>query len=214
MFGIKKELQVIQRRLEQLESAVHITGESGKRGTEELSSQVKKLAGAANRHDMAVEDLLDSWEELQEGQREEARSLSSALAREKDRQLAEAAKREGALLELAMDSSDQLYALRRAAEAAQAQDWLRQFSLAEEKLAARRMAAGLQVVSGSGIPVDYSVHTVVDTVETEQPERNGRVAEVYSCGYVCCGRILRKARVSAYRLTAPAAENNREEGAQ
>ena len=200
MFGIREETQPVQRKLEQVEACIQSFMGSSRQASEKLSSLIEKLADAANQHDMAIEDLLDSWEELQEKQEEENRSLSAAVVEEKDNQIHQAEKRESALLELIMEENDQLFVLQRAAKSINAGDWVRQFRLTEEKLAARRMAAGLVVVSETNVPVNYAIHEVIDTIEAEDPEQNGRVAEVFSCGYVYMGKTLRKAKVSAFRL--------------
>lgn len=76
MFGIKKLLRQILERLQVLEeSAASHDGKSAQ-SAEQLALRVSELSSAANRHDMAIEDLLDSWEELQEKQKEETRALS------------------------------------------------------------------------------------------------------------------------------------------
>ena len=203
MFGIKKELDALRKQTARLEAALWSSDRDGKQAIENLAKQVKALSAGTNRHDMAVEDLLDSWEELQNEQREERQALSGAFSTELEKQLAQSEKREAALLGLLMAYHDQLHGLRRAAERAGAEGWGRQLALAEEKLSGDCASLGLQTVQDGGVPVNYAIHEVVDTAAADGPERVGCVAEVYSCGYLYLGRTLRKAKVSAWKGAAP-----------
>ena len=200
MFGFRKLLKQIASQLEKLDTALDAWFQEGARSTNELSDGLKELRNATNRHDMAIEDLLDSWEELQQEQQKEKQALAAALTEAADRERRQATERENALLRLSMAAYDQLNALRRTAEALGATDWEGQLRLAEIKLNEASLPAGFLVIHESGVPVDYRIHEVIEVQATENPEREHTVAEVHACGYSYMGKIRRKAKISAYRL--------------
>ena len=208
MFGIRKLFRQILERLQALEEAAASYAGAGARSSEQLALRISELSGAANRHDMAIEDLLDSWEELQEKQKEETRALSSALAETAAKEQKEAQEREKVLLELLMDAHDLLYGLQRAAADAGAEAWSRQLALAEQKLTEAGLPSGFQVVDKTGIPVSFAVHEVTEALPAPEPTLNHLIAEVYACGYVFRGRVLRKARVSVWRRTDGVSQEN------
>ena len=198
MFKIRKLLQQILSKIEALEDAVTTMESSGTSSLDGLSASLKDLRTAANRHDMAIEDLLDSWEDLQKEQRAETGSLSAAPSSLYHQDRTEFQLREKALLDLAMSYHDQLYMLQRAAEEAHMEDWSHQFALADTKLTNIRLPAEFQPVCSANIPVDYSLYEVVDLVPTADSFLDHLIAEVYSCGYLYRGKILKKAKVSVY----------------
>lgn len=206
MFGIKKLLRQILARLEKMETALDSRDQANTRDAQQLAAGIKELQSAVNTHDMAIEDLLDSWEEMQQEQREETRKLASALAASTEREREQYAVREKALLDLAITACDQLYGLRRAAEETNDEAWRRQLDLAWRKLNEVRLPAGFAVVCETGIPVNYALHEVIGVTEAASPERNHLVAEVYSCGYVHMGKVLRKAKISAFHTERENAE--------
>lgn len=215
MFGFRKLLKQILARLETLESTLENAYANGARSAEQLGREaqqlqdrLQELRGAANTHDMAIEDLLDSWEEIQSEQRKEARELSAALAAATDRERKQAAEREEKLTELVMAAYDQLYALRRAAEESHDEVWERQLALAWRKLNDAQLPAGFLPVCESGVPVNYAVHEVIGVTEPESPEQEYQVAEICSCGYIRVGEVLRKAKIIAYHTNLNREENH------
>lgn len=208
MFGIRKLLRQILERLQALESAASSSAENNAQSAEQVAQRLTELSGAANRHDMAIEDLLDSWEELQEKQTREAQTLASALQEASAREQKEARARETALLKALLSAHDQLFALQKAAAEAGAETWLRQFTLAEQKLEETRLPAGFQVIEQIGVPVNYAVHEVLRTVPTRDAARDRLIADVDARGYVYLGRVVRKAQVSVWRLAEPQENQN------
>ena len=208
MFGFRKLLKQILARLESLESALENAYTDSSRSAERLQDSLGELRGAANTHDMAIEDLLDSWEEMQSKQREETRELSVALAAVTERELKQVAEREEKLTELVMAAYDQLYGLRRAAEESHDEVWERQLALAWRKLNDAQLPAGFLPVCETGIPVNYAVHEVIGVAEPESPEQEYQVAEICSCGYVRMGEVLRKAKVIAYHTDSSREKNH------
>ena len=199
MFGIRKLLRQIMARLETIETSLENWYQAGAQSSNELSSDLKKLRSAANQHDMAIEDLLDGWEELRNDQQSENRVLSAALIEAGERERSQAAQRESALLQLSMTACDQIHGLCRTAEESGAEDWAHQLRLAESKLREASLPAGFQMIAEAGLPVDFRIHEVIEVQEAESPEQAHTVAEVYSCGYSYMGRIIRKAMIRAYR---------------
>ena len=200
MFGMSRDLQRVEQRLSRIEAALVEAERREKDAEGALGQRFQKLHAAVGQHDMAIENLLDGWEELREERKEESAALLDALDVQSRNALQTAQRQEQALLALAMEYHDQLYSLRRAAARLGNALWEKQFALAGEKLAEVRVGADIQVVGDAGIPVSYALHEVLDAVPTEDTELAGRVAEVYACGYVYQGKTLRRAKVSAYRL--------------
>ncbi len=214
MFGFRKLLREIAQRLGKIEDSLETMYQTGSHGADELTSGLKELRNATNQHDMAIEDLLDSWEELQEEQRKEKESMTAALIETMAREQRQTAQREQSLLQLCMTAMDQLFALHRAADEAGAEEWSQQLKLTEDKLGAVSLPAGFQVIGDVGAPVDYGIHEVIDVQVAEIPGQENTVAEVISRGYCHMGTILRKARVSVYRKAAAdsGAEERRTDG--
>ena len=198
MFGFWKKDNQIQQRLNGIEKRI-LSAENGRKAdTENISARLSELSSAANRHDMAITDMLDTWEEWQESWREENAKLRAALSERADAM--ESIRRENTLLEITMACYDQLYALHRAA--AEDRAWERQFKLAEEKLSGKLLLADLQIVEDKDAPVDYDLHEVIGVVETADPKQAMRVADVYACGYAYRGKMVRKAKVTAFQQTS------------
>ena len=111
MFGLGK----IQERLERMEGSLLSMERENRESAEALSARLSDLRGAANKHDMAIADMLDTWEEW----REETRESRSDLSARYQEEARETARKEKALLEALIDLHDQFYALKRAAEQAE-----------------------------------------------------------------------------------------------
>lgn len=194
MFGLGKKERQMQERLERLEAALLSMERENRESAEALSARVSDLRGAANRHDMAIADMLDTWEEW----REALRSELSGRYREEAR---ESARRENALLETLVDFHDQFYALKRAAEQAGDHSWKRQLELAGEKMSGKYALADLQIIQAKDAPVNYDLHEVVSVEAAENRNQSMRVADVYTCGYAYRGKVIRKAKVAAFQWT-------------
>ncbi len=207
MFGFRKLLRQITERLERIEASLETWYQAGAHNTDVLRGDLKELRSAANQHDMAIEDLLDSWEEMQRKQRAENKTLSDALAQTMERERRQTAQRENNLLQICMTAMDQISALKRAADESESEEWSRQLKLAEDKLRSTSLPAGFQVVSDAGVPVDYSIHEVIDVCDAGTAEQENTVAEILSNGYAYLGKILRKAKVSAFRKMAAESES-------
>ena len=199
MFGFRKLLRQITERLEKIEASLEAWYQAGAHSTDELRTDLKELRSAANRHDMAIEDLLDSWEEMQRKQEKEKETLSDALTQAMERERRQTAQREYSLLQLCMTAMDQISALKRAADESGSEEWSLQLKFAEDKLRSASLPAGFQIIGNAGVPVDYGIHEVIDVYDAGTTEQENTVAEVLSCGYAYMGKIFRKAKVSAFR---------------
>ena len=207
MFGIRRLLRQILERLTQLEGVAASATEKNAQSAEHLAQRVSELSGAANRHDMAIEDMLESWEELQEQAQAERTTLISALTESAQRERQESLAREKALLSLVISAHDRLFELQRTAEEAGAELWLRQLVLAQQKLEEARLPAGFQTVEQSGVPLNFTVHEASGIVPTQDAAQDRLVAEIDAPGYLYKGQVLRKARVSVWRLTESEGES-------
>ena len=201
MFGTGKTLDQIQQMLQEL-----ISNEDRKKPNEQeraalqrISEQIADMAEAAGKQQTAIEDMLDTWEEWQEKLEAQTENLQSRLLEKAEKELADRSNQEGNLLETAITAWDQLFHLKLAARNAGDETWLRQLLLAENGLKDSARHAGLQQTGCEGEVFSYEIHEAAERIDTDQPERDMTVAEVYQPGYWYQGRAIRKARVAVYR---------------
>ena len=183
MFYRKKmvlQIESIQENLEQLRKAFDVEEMKGRlQDTGELvSSAMQKI----DRHDMAIEEMLEEWEELR-GSRKEL-SLMALECKE--------------LVLLSAIQYEQLRAL--LTTAGEDNPFGRQIALSMKKMLEALQDKGIYLTGKTGEPVDYGLHEVIDTTDAQRPELHGMVARVYECGVLYKGQIIRKARVSAYKI--------------
>lgn len=69
----------------------------------------------------------------------------------------------------------------------------------EQTLEQYRRSCGITVIAECGAAVDYSLHEVIEAVDTKDAALNKTVASVYRPGYCYKGTVKKKAQVSAYR---------------
>ena len=169
-----------------------------------MDEQLNKLQSQTNRHDMVIEDMLDTWEELKGREREQISEVEERLKAYREADVAETRHREEQLLALFEVYLEQMTALYRAA--AEDPDWAGPVSLMERKIEAQQLKSGITVIDKVGIPVDYDLHTVLDVEETGEEALSGTIREVYVAGYLYNGEVRKKAQVSAWRYTPKASE--------
>ncbi|MBQ9009673.1 MAG: nucleotide exchange factor GrpE [Clostridia bacterium] len=165
----------------------------------DVFDQLKSLTTSISRHNMAIEDLIESLEETNEDQQSLVDDVKDLLKRQKDFRLASLEDENDALLALALSYQDQLSLLEGAAQSDPV--WGHQFELVRQKMTAPLENAGLFVVDEANVPVNYDLHEVIERVDTTDPALHFCVAEVYTPGYVFNNKVLRKAKISAYALT-------------
>jgi len=207
---------------DRLESQLRQNNETWQAQTNQLSEGFAHLQEAVSRHDLAIEDMLDSWEDWsgkQETLFDQVRNLVSAS---RDEEQEEACRREEALLRLIIGYQDQLDSLSRAASCFPANDqadgvrqedtdqgtirpeaaWSRQITLATEKMASSLALAGLQRTGRVGEAFSYDLHEALEVSDTADPALDRRIADVLTCGWIDRGKVFRKARVTVWRLVA------------
>ena len=208
MFGIKKivgaisdlkallseSTQITQNRLQSLEKEIRDVSQSHEQdspaaGTDRLESAVEKLRSDVKRHNIAVEDMLESWEEFQEKQEELQKTLLSGMGAQ------------DGIVRLCIAYEQQMHNIRRMAD--EDPDWKKQLDLIESQLQPAREKAGFIVTGKKGESVDFSLHEVVQVQDTDKEGENGRIENVYEPGISWQGQIYKKAKVCAWRYQAP-----------
>lgn len=152
-----------------------------------LDRNIRQLQSDIRKHDMAVEDLLDEWEDQKTGQD----SLQKHIQ--------ESARTELLLLQLFESYQTQFWNLKHFASEKDS-SWSEQIAFMEETLGQYRSSCQISMIQDCGVAVDYELHDVIDAVRTSDPALDKTVAGIYQCGYFYKGTVKKKARVSAYRL--------------
>lgn len=178
----EEAFQRLEGKLQTLEEGIA----SGNRQSEELGEKLAQLQTAVKKNDMAMEDLLEEWSERQSDERE---------IRERFR---ECEQREERLLQLFEAYQEQFFSLKRFAKGKD-EAWAAQIALMEKSLERCRQSCGIDVIETCDTEVNYDLHEVIETVNTEDAARDGIIADVYRCGYRYGGKVRKKAQVSAYK---------------
>lgn len=154
---------------------------------EQVVQDVGQLRASANKHDMSIEDMLETWEEKEERENE----LRDAI-----KNLQETEQKLLSVFEIYMDH---FFDMKHFAETRD-EEWMRQMKLMDVQSEHCRKLSGIEVVDRPLVHVDYDLHEVIKVVPTEDAELDQKVASVYRCGYLYKGKVMRKAQVCAYRL--------------
>ena len=200
MFATGKKLQKLQ---EQIDLQRNESSEFRRRygeDTENLARGLETLRQAVQKHDMAIADMLDTWDEWREQQAEQADSLRDVLSQKTQAEIGVLREREETLLDGLITAYDQLFQLCAAADSSGNEIWRKQLRLAEAKLNEKCLRAGLQVTGLAGESFSYDLHEPLEKLDTALPDQHLTVAEVFSPGYWYHGKLLRKAKVSVYYL--------------
>ncbi|MDE7312874.1 MAG: nucleotide exchange factor GrpE [Eubacterium sp.] len=158
-----------------------------------FESRFQQLHAEIHKHDMAIEDLLDEWEEK-----------SSDEERVKLR-LQEADEAEKLLLKLFEAYQEQFWSLKHYA-ASKDDTWTSQITLMEKNLEQYRRACAVSMIQDCGVNVDYGLHDIIEVVDTKDPALDKTIAEIYRCGYLYKGKVRKKAQASAYRFSKKGSE--------
>ncbi len=153
-----------------------------------LEERFQQLHAEIHKHDMAIEDLLDEWDEKSSD--EESVKL----------RLREADETEKLLLTLFESYQEQFWSLKHYA-ASKDNTWTSQITLMEKTLEQYRRACAISIIQDCGVSVDYALHDIIEAVETEDPAQDKTIAEIYRCGYLYKGKVRKKAQASAYRFS-------------
>lgn len=185
MFFRKKEEEAfkqIQEKLKSLEAGIA----AGNKQFDGMNENISRLQTMVQKHDMAMEDLLEEWEERRSDE-EEVRERFRVQKQNEDH-----------LLALFEGYQEQFWNLKRFADSKD-EVWSEQIALMEQNLDRCRRLCEINVIGVCGEIVDYDLHEVIQIMETDDSDKNGQIAEVYSCGYLYKGKVKKKARVAAYR---------------
>ena len=208
MFGIKKVTEALSemkallmkgtqetdQHLQKIENTLYETSQKSRQDSvnlqpledavsslHALEDTVRNLQSDVKRHDMSIEDMLESWDEFQEQQKESAGRLSQ----------------EKQLIDLCIAYEQQLHSICRMA--ADDPAWKKQMELMELQLQPVRTRAGVIKTGKEGEALDYSLHEVISVQDTEEEGKNGLIESTYEPGFCFRGCVIRKAKVSAYR---------------
>lgn len=184
-------LEGMSGQISQTNTAVLEQTEREKSEYEKIEAALKELSLKVSRQDMAVEDLLDIWTNLEEknNQREE---VQKALTEQK--------KTEKELLKLVMSYDSQMRMLIYTV-CEQSPLLADQAVLMEKKMTQELTEAGITMIGTIGESVNYELHEVIQAEPTSEKERHGFVAQVVERGYMKNGTVLKKAKVCAYKYT-------------
>ena len=203
MFGTGKKLDQLQQTVQGLINREEQKDKERKEQEngvlQRIGGQMENLAEAAGKQETAIEDMLDTWEEWQEKLEAQAGNLQGKLLEKAEKELADKMRQEHILLEMTVSAWDQLFNLKLAARNAGDETWLRQLKLAENGLKEKAMHAGLQQTGRAGERFSYEIHEALERIDTDQPDLDMTVAEVYRPGYWYLDRAVRKAQVAVYR---------------
>ena len=173
-------------------------------GDEETRVDTEAEAGREEDEVRLTEEIREELQEL-----EELRDRHLRLAAEFDnyrkrtrRQMAE--ERERAQAELAREILEVLDDLGRVAasgsDSASVESLHEGVEMVERKLRKKLQDAGISRIEAAGQPFDPELHEALSSVPTEDPEKDGRVAEVITEGYRFGDRLLRPAQVAVNQL--------------
>ncbi len=192
-----KVLAEIAARLEAVSGQVDLTkasiaehSTSEKTAMEEIGQKLAVLSSSVEHHEMAIDDLLDEWED----RRSMEENLAQHVAKEKE--LCEERTR---LLKLIMTYDIQIGIMKNAVQTSAEEDWAEQIAMMEKKLSGELAAARISRIGSSGDEVNYELHEVISIEDTSLSSLHGKIARVLENGYMHEGQVLKKARVSAYR---------------
>ena len=186
------------KKLEKLEESIITLAKRQEEQQAAVQQEMNHLGQEFRKHDLAISDMLDTWEEIREAQEEKTEDLQAELL-EKTREEAEALReREDALTDALISCFDQIFDLSQAAEASGDGAWIRQLQLSENVMREKSLAAGLVITGNPGELFSYEIHEPVERLETDQADRHMTVARVYHRGYWLQGKMIRKARVAVY----------------
>lgn len=153
-----------------------------------IDQRLSDFHSTIQKHDMALEDLLDEWEERQSDEQ-------AVQGRMKELE-----QNEARLLTLVEAFQEQFWSLKRFAISNQDTALSAQAALMEQSLERSNRLCGIHVIQECGIEVDYNLYEIIEAIDTDDPSLDKKIADIYQCGYIYKGTVKKKAKASAYRL--------------
>ncbi len=188
MFWNNKKAEQITKLEEKMETEIEALKQGISAGNARLSDMdrnLQQLQNSVREQGISVEDLLEEWSER--------KSVEDGLRK----QLHESVENEGHLLELFEAYQEQFRNLKRFAESKDTV-WSEQVAMMEKGLEHYRQLCGISVIDKCGAEVNYDLHEVIKVIDTGRADQDGKIADVYRCGYLYQGRVRRKAKVAVY----------------
>lgn len=192
LHSFKQKFSAVSQRLDSLNEATRQLDNNINQKITNLDSGIhQQLSGfhsIIQKHDMVLEDLLDEWEE----RKSDAQAVQDRFAQMEQN--------ETQLLALIEASQEQFWSLKRFAESNQDTALSTQVALIEKSLERSRLVCGIHLIQECGVDVDYSLHEIVEAIDTDDPTLDKKIADIYRCGYIYKGTVKKKAKAAAYRL--------------
>lgn len=152
-----------------------------------LREELKRLRGDLSRQNMSLEDCLETLSALEED-RENTRRQKRAAEQETEK-----------LLGLISLFQQQMWDMKLFASGRD-DAWLEQLSLSEKTAREKMLSCGMVPIGEIGETIDYNLHEIIKTMETNEKDQDRKVASVYRPGCLYKGTVYQKAQVAAYRL--------------
>lgn len=156
---------------------------------EEWKKEIQGLGTEVRKHNMTLEDTLDELEQQSEEETESRKQLRQ-IEKERDQ-----------LLGLVGAYEEQIWSMRNFV-GEQNEMFLNQMKLMERVLQGNRMPCGITLIAEMEGQVDYRLYEVIEAVDTTEAEKDRTIARIYSPGYLYHGKVIRKAKVAAYRVVS------------
>lgn len=161
---------------------------------EESAERISALEAAINKHDNVLEDLIEEFESVNEQENELIEKLTVQAENSKVRELL---KEENDLFSLIAEYHKEITALE--ALVSKNSAWKEQVSIMKRRLVNLENTFGLYEVNDENHSVSFDMHEVTDIVETNNPAFDRKIISVQEKGLLFKGRIIKKAKVVAYR---------------
>ena len=79
------------------------------------------------------------------------------------------------------------------------QAWKQQYKILKGQVTAESKFCAIEYIGTVGELVDYRLHEVLQAFEPESTQQEGTVATIFSSGMIYKGKVVKKARVAAYK---------------
>lgn len=184
------QLEKLQTSLENQLNSIQKDLNGIQLSTDHLKEEVRLNGGEIQKHNMSLEDALDTIQEQAEKETCQEVRIKELEAVEK------------ALLELVMAYQQQMHMISEHMGQSGNDDmaWNRQISIVQEEITHRMAACGMSEITGAGEKVNYDYHEVIGIADTENAAQVLEISRVHVPGCIYKGKIRQKAKVTAYRL--------------
>ncbi len=171
----------------------------------ELTETASEMSGAEaeaaldNEVSTEVHELREELESLNDRHLRLAAEFDNYRKRHRRDQDLQAARLQADLVGSLLDVLDDLQRVGSNGDAGDAQAVLEGVRLVEKKFMTVLEGAGVSPVDADDVPFDPEVMEALGTVPTDDPEKDGHVADVFQRGYQLRDLLIRPARVRVYQ---------------